>query len=183
MNAATKPISRLPRLPEPPADPLAADMFRTIQGHGRPILNVHRMSLHSPKIFHASATYAGALRRDISLPRTLCELVIVRTAQLQSCPYVLGVHIRMARECGVSDAQLAAIADWETSALFDKREKAALAHVEGMATDGTSVDDAAFARLAAVFTPQEIMELSTLCGFYIGNCRCMNALGLVPEAD
>jgi hypothetical protein len=52
-----------------------------------------------------------------------------------------------------------------------------------MATDGKSVDDAAFAWIAAVFTAQEIMELSTLCGYYIGNCRCLNALDLIPESD
>jgi AhpD family alkylhydroperoxidase len=122
-----KPISRLPPLPEPPTDPIAAEVFRTIEAQGRPILHVHRMSLHSPKFFRAQATYAGALRNDISLPRTLCELVIVRTAQLQNCPYVFSVHVRMAREFGVSDARLAALDKWEKSELFNKREKAALA--------------------------------------------------------
>lgn len=183
MNASPKQVSRLPALPEPPADPIAADMFRKIEGEGRPILNVHRMSLHSPKFFKAQATYAGALRHDITLPRTLCEMVIVRTAQLQTCPYVERVHLRMAREAGVSEAQLASLADWERSDLFDTREKAALSHAELMAADGKSVDDAAFAAVSAVFTPQEVMELSTLCGYYIGNCRCLNALGLVPESD
>jgi AhpD family alkylhydroperoxidase len=182
MNAAPKQISRLPALPEPPSDPIAAEMFRKIEVQGRSILNVHRMSLHSPKFFHAQATYAGALRHDITLPRTLCEMVIVRTARLQNCPYVESVHARMAREAGVSDARLAALDKWETSDLFDKREKAALSHAELMATDGKSVDDAAFVAASAVFTPQEVMELSTLCGYYIGNCRCLNALGLVSES-
>jgi AhpD family alkylhydroperoxidase len=183
MSTTPKPISRLPPLPEPPTDPIAAEIFRTIEAQGRPILHVHRMSLHSPKFFRAQATYAGALRNDISLPRTLCELVIVRTAQLQNCPYVFSVHVRMAREFGVSDARLAALDKWEKSELFNKREKAALAYIELMATDGKSVDDAAFAWIAAVFTAQEIMELSTLCAYYIGNCRCLNALDLIPESD
>jgi AhpD family alkylhydroperoxidase len=182
MDATPKQVSRLPALPEPPTDPLAAEMFRKIEAQGRPILNVHRMSLHSPKFFYAQATYAGALRHDITLPRALCEMVIVRTAQLQDCPYVHSVHVRMAREAGVSDEQLAALDEWEKFDLFDKREKAALCHAELMGTDGKSIDDAAFAAVSAVFTPQEVMELSTLCGYYIGNCRCLNALGLVPES-
>jgi len=181
MHAVPKKVCRLPALPEPPTDPLAAEMFRKILAQGRPILNVHRMSLISPKFFHAQATFAGVLRNDITLPRTLCELVIVRTARLQNCPYVHNVHVRMARDCGVSEGQLAALDEWETSDLFDKQERAALAYIELMATDGKSVDDAAFAAVSAVFTPQEVMELSTLCGYYIGNCRCLNALGLVPE--
>lgn len=183
MNATPKQVSRLPALPEPPTDPIAAETFKKIEGQGRPILNVHRMSLHSPKFFRAQATYAGALRHDTTLPRTLCEMVIVRTAELQNCPYVHGVHVRMAREAGVSEEQLAALDKWEKSELFDKREKAALSYAELMAADGESVDDAAFAQVSAVLTPQEVMELSTLCGYYIGNCRCLNALGLVPEND
>jgi AhpD family alkylhydroperoxidase len=183
MSATPKQVSRLPELPEPPTDPMAAEMFGKIEGEGRLILNVHRMSLHSPKFFKAQATYAGALRHDITLPRTLCEMVIVRTAQLQNCPYVESVHVRMGRQAGVTDAQFAALDGWEKSDLFDKREKAALSHTELMATDGKSVDDAAFARVSAVFTPQEVMELSTLVGYYIGNCRCLNTLGLVPESD
>lgn len=183
MSTAPRQVSRLPALPEPPADPVAAEMFRKIEGEGRPILNVHRMSLHSPKFFRAQATYAGSLRHDITLPRPLCELVIVRTARLQNCAYVESVHVRMARECGVPAAQLAALDGWATSGLFDRREKAALSHAELMATDGKAVDDAAFARALDTFSPQELMELSTLCGYYIGNCRCLNALGLVPESE
>lgn len=183
MSTTLKQVSRLPALPVPPTDPIAAEMFRKIEAQGRPILNVHRMSLHSPKFFKAQATYAGALRHDITLPRTLCELVIVRTAQLQNCPYVKSVHVRMARESGVLEAQLAALDSWEKSDLFDKREKAALSHAELMATDGKSVDEATFAQALEIFSPQELMELSTLCGYYIGNCRCLNTLGLVPEGD
>lgn len=181
MHAAPKKVSRLPALPEPPTDPLAAEMFKKIQAQGRPILNVHRMELISPKFFHAKATYAGSLRNDITLPRTLCELVIVRTARLQNCPYVHSVHVRMGRDCGVPDGQLAVLDDWKNSDLFDERERAALAYTELMATDGKSVDDVAFAAVSEVFTPQEVMELSTLVGFYIGNCRTLNALGLAPE--
>jgi AhpD family alkylhydroperoxidase len=183
MNTVPKKVSRLPALPEPPTDPLAAEMFRKIEAQGRRILNVHRMSLISPKYFHAQATYAGALRNDTLLARDLAEIVIVRTAELQHCPYVLSVHQRMGRDAGVSDAQLAAIGVSATSDLFTPRERAALAYTELMATDGKSVDDAAFAAVSKVFNPQEVMELSTLVGYYIGNCRCLNALGLVPESD
>jgi len=183
MTTSFKQVSRLPAQQEPPIDPIAAEVFRNIEAHGGRILNVHRMSLNAPKMFRATAAYAGAMRRDMSLSRELCELVIVRTAQLQNCPYVLSVHVRMARECGVTEGQLAALDTGTSSDLFDQRERAALAHTELMATDGKSVDDAAFARLAAVFNPQEIVELSTLCGYYIGSCRCLNALGMLPESD
>jgi AhpD family alkylhydroperoxidase len=182
MSNEGKAVSRLPALPEPPTDPIAADIFRGIEGHGGRILNIHRISVHAPKMFRAQSGFAGALRRDISLSKALCELVIVRTAQLQRCAYVESVHAPVARRVGVSDAKLAALADWQGSALFDGREKAALAHVELMANDGKSVDDASFARLSEIFGPEEIVELSTLCGYYIGTCRMANALGVVPEA-
>jgi AhpD family alkylhydroperoxidase len=182
--ATSKRISRLPALPEPPADPIAAEMFDTLLSHGRKILNVHRMSLNSPKYFRAQATYAGALRRDTVLSRTLQEIVIVRAAQLQDCAYVEGVHVTMGREAGAGDRQLAAVAEWRKSPeLFDEREKAALEYTELMATDGSKVDDAAFEKASRTFSPLEMMELSALVGYYIGNCRFLNAVGLMPETD
>ena len=101
-SAPPKSISRLPLLPEPPTDPIAAEMFKTIESHGRSILNIHRMEVHSPKFFSAQARFAGALRNDTVLSRALSELIIVRTAMQQNCPYVFSVHTRMARDCGVS---------------------------------------------------------------------------------
>ena len=84
-NPPTKPFSRLPLLPEPPTDPIAAEMFAAIKAQGREILNTHRMEVHSPKFFKAQATFAGALRRDTVLSRELSELVISRAAMLQNC--------------------------------------------------------------------------------------------------
>jgi AhpD family alkylhydroperoxidase len=182
-RAPTKSISRLPTLPEPPTDPIAAEMFRSFEARGRKILNIHRMEMHSPKFFKAQGTFAGALRDDTVLSRPLSELIIVRTATLQNCAYVVSVHTRMARDCGVPEGQLQALNKWQTSSLFNEREKAALAFTDLMATDGKSVDDAAFGRAADIFSSQELLEIATICGFYIGNCRRTNALGLVPETE
>ena len=88
----------------------------------------------------------------------------------------------MGQDCGCPDAKLDALGDWKNSALFDEREKAALAFTDLMATDGQSVDDAAFTRAASIFNSQEMLELATMVGYYIGNCRRVNALGLQPEA-
>jgi alkylhydroperoxidase family enzyme len=55
--------------------------------------------------------------------------------------------------------------EYETSALFAERERAALAYVEA-ATDPTMrVDDACFARLRAQFDEQAIIELTALLAF------------------
>ncbi len=174
------PVSRLPPVREPAEDPLLVELFARILARG-PLLNIHRTVAHAPKILRAQAAYAGALREDSSLPRTLQVLLVLRTAQVNDSRYEPSVHHRVALSLGVPAEKLEALPSWRSSALFEPRERAALAFVEQAADDG-DVDDAVFAATRAAFTDQEIVELAALVGWYVGNSRFVRALRIVPEA-
>jgi alkylhydroperoxidase family enzyme len=179
---AEKRASRLPPIAEPPEDPLLAEIFAGIKSRGGRILNVHRASGHAPKIFKAYAAFAAALRFDTTLGRPLSELLILRVALCDESEYELSVHRRMARECGLPDAKIAAVGDWRDSPLFDARERIALAYAEMIAKDG-DVDDSTFAELGKFFSPREITELTALTSYYAGNARFLRALGVANEDE
>jgi alkylhydroperoxidase family enzyme len=61
---------------------------------------------------------------------------------------------------GVPDEKLLALADWQTSPLFDATEKLALEYADRMTVTGLDVDDAFFARLLAVFGEEAVLELT-----------------------
>lgn len=61
------------------------------------------------------------------LPRPLREQVIVAVAKVNACRMCEHAHSRMALEAGVSDAELAALADMDPSA-FDRRTWLAIVH-------------------------------------------------------
>jgi alkylhydroperoxidase family enzyme len=173
------PVSRLPALSEP-IDPILADLFNMIEARGAPVLNIHRTVGHAPKILRAQAAYAGALRGDSSLPRTLQVLIVLRTAQVNHSPYEPSVHRRVAIGLGLSADKLDALANWRASSQFDARERAALAFVDRVADDG-EVDDALFAATRAQFSAQEIVEIAAITAWYVGNSRLVRALRIEPE--
>jgi alkylhydroperoxidase family enzyme len=176
-------VSRLPPLEDPPSDPLLKELFDDTRRRGGQVINLHLTLGHAPKIFKARRVMATALRYQAVTPRGLCELAIIRTAQIVGGDYELNQHIPMALEAGLTRAQLDAVANWRSSDLFDDKQRVLLAYVEAMCTRRGEVDDRTFAELARVFTPQEIVELTVTIGNYYGTGLIIKALGIQIEDD
>ena len=175
-------ISRLGGVSESSNDAILADMFARIRAKRGRLLNIHQVVGHAPKMLRAQAAYATALREESSLPRDLQELLILRIAQVNASAYEQSVHRPIAIACGVPPAKLAALAAWQTSSLFDARERAALGFIDQAAQSG-DVDDDVFAAAKNIFSPQEIIELAALIAWYVGNSRFVRALRIANEPE
>lgn len=175
-------VSRFGDIREPIDDPILADMFRRIrQSRGR-LLNIHRVAGLAPKMLRAQAAYARALREESSLPRPLQELLILRIAQVNDSVYEQSVHRPIALDCGVSAAKIDALPSWTTATVFELRERVALQFVDEAARKG-DVEDGVFLALRRAFSPQEIIELTALVGWYVGNSRFVRALQIAAENE
>jgi len=174
-------ISRLPPLPQP-LDPILQEMFDKRRAQGGAIINLQIATGHAPKFTRAASTMAFTIRFDAKTPRRLLELVIMRTAEIVGSTYEINQHIPLAKMCGYSDAQIAALPTWQASTLFDDKERATLAYVEQM-THGGDVDDPTFAALQKFLTPQEIVEITYTVGNYYANGLLTKALRIEVETD
>lgn len=174
-------ISRLPPLPQP-LDPILQEMFDKRRAQGGAVINLQITTGHAPKFARAAGTMAFTIRFDAKTPRRLLELVIMRTAQIVASAYEINQHIPLAKMCGYSDAQIAALPSWQASTLFDDKERATLGYVEQMARGG-DVDDSTFAALQKLFTPQEIVEITYTIGNYYANGLLTKALRIEVETD
>jgi alkylhydroperoxidase family enzyme len=58
------------------------------------------------------------------------------------------------------EAKMRSVGDWRSSRLFSETERAALEYAERMTITGQRVDDVLFARLQAVFSEAQIVELT-----------------------
>jgi alkylhydroperoxidase family enzyme len=83
-----------------------------------------------------------------------------------------------ARQQGMTDAMLAAIANYQNSPLFTPREKAAFHFAEMMAGDHKQISQELFGELRQYFTEQEILELGWRIAIFVGYGRLVYALGL-----
>jgi 4-carboxymuconolactone decarboxylase len=176
------PVSRLPFVSDATPDPMVQEQFARIRAQRPRILNIHRVTAHAPKLAQAQGTYATALREQSSLPRNFQELIILRVAQINNSLYEQSVHRPIALACGASAEQIARLPAWQEAEVFSPRERTALAYVEQAARSG-AVDDATFAALQAEFTAREIVELTALIAWYVGNSRFVRALGIAPEPE
>jgi alkylhydroperoxidase family enzyme len=174
-------VSRLPPLPDT-SDPSLQELFDDTRRRGGQVLNLHLALGHAPKMALARRAVANAIRYDAVTPRLLRELAIVRTAQIVGSDYELNQHVPMALAAGLTGAQLDALPSWRTSDLFDDKQRAVLAYVEQVARGG-EVDDATFAALARLFTPQEIVEITITAASYYGTGLVIKALRIEVETD
>jgi len=71
------------------------------------------------------------------------------------------INSAVGRESGITDEQLADLAAFEKSPHFDRREKAVLRYAEGMTRTPADVSDAVFAEIQALFSTEQIVELTT----------------------
>ena len=107
--------------------------------------------------------------------------MILRGAQLMRSEYEWAQHLAMARKAGVSEAQIQALPAWRSSALFNEREKAALALSEAV-TQGR-VSDEVFALAKKHFDDHDYVELAIVAAFYAMVGRMLDAMGVQLEAE
>jgi len=75
----------------------------------------------------------GALGKHLSsIDEKLRALVELRISQINGCAYCLDLHARQARDLGETQQRLDCLAAWREYALFNDKERAALAWAEAV---------------------------------------------------
>src|SRR3954463_11572237 len=113
----------MPRVPLADFEPALRKRLEELWGEPP---NLYKALGNHPKLTAAWTEFSKTLRHDTRTPRALRELVILRGAQLMKSEYEWAQHLKMARNRGVREEQIAALAEWQSSSLFDPKEKAAL---------------------------------------------------------
>ena len=136
----------------------------------------------TPKAFLALTLLYRALERKSSpLEPALRSLVIVRVSQINWCAFCVDLNSATAIERHIPAAKLAALGEFESSALFSEREKAALAYADAMTYSDRKADEALMLRLKAQFDDDAIIELTALIGFQNLSSKFNAALGVAPQ--
>jgi len=144
------------------------------------IPNIYRMLLNSPPIAQGWLNLLTAIRHKSTLAGKYRELVIIRIAVINGADYERDFHIPIARKEGMSEAQIAAIGEWERTTVFDDASRAVLAYTDAM-TREVHVPDAVFAAVKAHFDARTITELTATVAAYNLVSRFLEALQIDHE--
>lgn len=147
-----------------------------------PPLRFFRVVAQAQAAFEPFIRLADALLNQGVLHPRLREFAILAIAHLESADYERIQHEKLASNLGITSHQLQAIKDGNFEApILNNDERLVLRFVKAWWEKGI-VDDATFSAAADQFSPDELVELLLLCGFYQMSARLMTNSGLAVEA-
>jgi AhpD family alkylhydroperoxidase len=114
----------------------------------------------APDLYRAMLRLDGAVAKS-GLDARFQDLLKFRVAQMNGCAYCMDMHGRDAVAGGESPERLYVVAGWrEAGALFDERERAALAFVEEITEIADhGVSDAVYDTVSEHFSEAEVAAL------------------------
>lgn len=165
---------------EPPYEQAIAETFARIMPPGRKPLKLFRTMARNPRVLQR--LFAGNLLDKGSISIRDREIMILRTCIRCKSEYEWGVHVAFfAKHADLSDAQIACLtASGAASDVWPAREELLIRLADEL-HDTASVSDALWDRLAGHFTPEQILELIALAGYYHTIAFITNAVRIEVE--
>lgn len=133
---------------------------------------------HLPRLLRAYGRLeqaTSALHGVNDRHRALAEL---KAATVTNCEYCIDLGSQVARQWGLSDAELLAIPSYATSDLFTEVDKLVLDYAAGISSTPVDVDDELVTRLKDHFSDAELVELTHVIALENHRGRFNLALGV-----
>lgn len=143
----------------------ASQEVRDILGRTRLKLNVARMIANSDAAFRPFSQLGNALLTRAKLDAKLREIAILRNAKVCGSVYEWTQHVPIAKACGVSDEQVAAMDNWEQARCFNDTERLVLRFTDEVARNVKGRPQTV-EQLKKVMGTAEIVELILSIGFW-----------------
>jgi alkylhydroperoxidase family enzyme len=142
--------------------------------------NIMTTLVRHRRLFRRWSPFGGVLLTG-TLPARDRELMILRTGWLCQSPYEWGQHVRLAREAGLSDAEIRRVVDGAEAPGWSDFERTLLRAADELHEDAC-ITDTTWAALSAVYTVEQLIEVPMLVGQYHLVSFALNSLGVQREA-
>jgi len=114
----------------------------------------------SPELFKKMVEFSMTENKS-SIEKKILDLVHIRASQMNGCGFCLDMHMKEAKIHGERELRLYHTSIWRESALFDPRERAALAWTEILTKlPEHGVPDELYESVRGQFTEKEISDLT-----------------------
>jgi len=142
-----------------------------------PVLNVFGTLLHHPGLFRRWLPFANHILGKSTLTVRDRELLILRTAWRVRSEYEWGQHVLIARNAGMSDADIAVARSAPNADGLENRDQLLLAATDELLAD-TFVTDSTWVGLADFYSTQQILDIVFTVGQYNMLAMALNSLGV-----
>jgi AhpD family alkylhydroperoxidase len=124
-----------------------------------------RTAAYAPNMARWWVPMIAAIQRggqEANLDPRLKELAVLKTSTLNQCAFCTGHNIKLGRLASLTTEEIEAASgdDWESCPTLDEREKAAIMWADRVTRNLTDTDAEARKRVEALFTEDELVELT-----------------------
>jgi AhpD family alkylhydroperoxidase len=133
---------------------------------------------HLPRLLRAYGQLELATSKLHGLSDRHRALAELKAAAMTNCEYCIDLGSQIARQWGLSDAELLALPTYSTSGLFTPIDKLVLDYATAMSSTPVDVDDQLVQLLAEHFTSAQLVELTHVIALENHRGRFNLALGV-----
>jgi AhpD family alkylhydroperoxidase len=167
---------RIPMLERDQVPPELGALYDALLQQRGVVPNMFKTVANTPALAMGFAALLRPLLSDGALPGWYKELVATRMSVLQGSNYAVTAHSLSARQKGATEEHIVAVkADFE-SGPFSEAEKLGLRCADRLHHSASQIDDSFFARLKAVYSDPQIVELVAAASVFEFFPRFVDAL-------
>lgn len=136
---------------------------------------------HAPNVLKRFSQLGGTLLFRTNVPDRERELVILRVGSNCRSVYEFGQHTIIGKNSGITDAEILALTQPADDGGWSAEDRALIDLADDLCRDDCVTDDT-WARLAARWSEQELVELVVTAGFYRMVSGFLNSAGVQLDA-
>ena len=159
-------MARLPNVNRDELKPEDQQYYDEIVGSRGSVRGPYGILLHSPQLAARVAHTGTFVRFEFDVPEALKELVIITTAREITSQYEFSAHARLAREAGVSEETIQAIAKGTAPQGLSGDEEILVRYTKELVKDH-KISDATFNAVKDRFGVQDTVNFTGLIGHYL----------------
>ena len=144
-------------------------------------LNIFRTLARNKPLYKGFLGLGGHLLGGTGLPAREREIVILRTGFRAGSEYEFGQHTRIGSGAGLTDAEIARLAD-AGDGEWAEDDAALVAMVDELCSDDV-VTDPTWSRLSSRWDDEQLLELLVLAGYYRLVSGLLNSVGVALEPE
>jgi alkylhydroperoxidase family enzyme len=139
-------------------------------------------ALLRPKMAAGMGALSEAVYSNTQLPVREREAARYTIAMINDCAVCRDTRAKDGARVGADEPFYAEVTDWRASTGLSARERMAAEFAERFALDHLAMDDEFWDRLHALFSDEELADLTICCGLFLGMGRTLAVVGVrAPE--
>lgn len=172
----TASVPRLAPLDEKDWGKEERDVLERTMARGR-VLNIFATLVRHPKALRRWLVFSNHVLFKSTLAPREREMLILRTGWRCRSEYEWGQHVEIAREIGMSEAEIAAVAQGPRAALWDAFEAALLTAADDL-HEAQRISDDAWRTLTKRYNERQMIDLVYTVGNYTLVSMALNSFGV-----